>query len=328
MQVHSLYDKALLEPGFHPSVQSYYYHEWTKRDMQQHMHNRMEIMYVIKGECTVRAEQEKIRLLAGDFILVDAGRPHALSIQSQRGCMVLNIEFIFEKTDSPAPDLALLYKECPALQALMAGGPVPYLKVKDNGEMYRILSTVVDHVDISVSYSFTVDLWMAQMLMSTAALSGARPGDQEVDYVQMAKDYVGRNFSHEIHVGDIARFIHIHPAYLQRLFKKECGVSVVDYLTEVRMQKAYDLLVRTNMSILDIAGSVGINSQQYFTRLFKKTVGMTPKALRDSNTADRPNMDGLPEENGEWHWRPGLSESLYETDSDWQGEDCEEDSNR
>lgn len=324
MPVTSLYDRAVLQPGYHPVIQSYYYHEWTERDMQQHMHGRMEIMYIIKGECLVRAEQEKIRLLAGDFILVDAGQPHALRIQSQRGCMVLNIEFVFEKTDSPAPDLAMLCKECAPLRALVKGGPQPYLRVKDNGEVYRILSTVVDHVDMSVDYSFTVDLWMAQLLISAASLSGARPDGEKVDYVQMAKDYVERNYSHEIHVGDIAGFIHIHPAYLQRLFKKECGLSVVDYLTEVRMKKAYDLLVRTNMSILDIAGSVGINSQQYFTRLFKKTAGMTPKALRDSNTADRPNIDGLPEDGSEWRWQSGLRETLYETDADWQGEDYEE----
>lgn len=323
MQIHSLYDKGLLEPGYHPVIQSYYYHEWTKRDMQQHMHDRMEIMYIIKGECIVRAEQEKIRLLSGDFILVDAGRPHALSIQSERGCMVLNMEFVFEKTQSPAPDLALLYQESASLRALIDGGPTSYLKVKDNGEMYRILSSAVDHADMRTGYSFSLDLWLDQLLISTATLSGARPKGGDVDYVQMAKGYVERNYSHEIHVGDIARYIHIHPAYLQRLFKRECGISVVDYLTEVRMKKAYDLLLRTNMSILDIANGVGINSQQYFTRLFKKSIGVTPKALRNTSSVDRPAAE-LSVEEGEWRWRTGLSESLYETDADWQGEDYEE----
>ena len=321
--IHSLYDKGLLEPGYHPVIQSYYYHEWTKRDMQQHMHDRMEIMYIIKGECMVRAGEEKIRLLSGDFILVDAGAPHALSIQSERGCMVLNMEFVFSKTESPAPDLALLYRENAPLRALMDGEPAAYLKVKDNGEMYRILSSAMDHVDMEAGYSFPLDLWLAQLLISAAALSGARPKGEDADYVRTAKAYVERNYSHEIHVGDIARYIHIHPAYLQRLFKKECGVSVVDYLTEVRMKKAYDLLLRTNMSILDIANGVGIHSQQYFTRLFKKSMGITPKALRSSNSTDRPAAE-FSAEDGEWRWRSGLSESLYETDSDWQGEDYEE----
>lgn len=317
MPICSLYDKRVLQPGYHPVLQSCYYHEWTTRDMQQHMHDRMEIMCVIKGECDVRTGEEQVRLLAGDFILVDAGQPHALRIDSQRGCMVLNVEFVFEDTGSPAPDVALLYRECAALRSLVDAGPTPYLKVKDNGEMYRILSTVVDRATLSAGYDFTVDLWLAQMLLSLADLSGAGPRRQEADYVQMAKDYVARHYYHEIHVADIARFIHIHPAYLQRLFKKNCDMSVVDYLTEVRMQKASDLLARTNMSILDIANSVGIHSQQYFTRLFKKVTGMTPKALRDSSTADRPNMDGLPEKNSQRR-QDGMRETPYEIDSDWR----------
>ena len=69
MPVCSLYDKRVLQPGYHPVLQSCYYHEWTTRDMQQHMHDRMEIMCVIKGECDVRTGEEQVRLLAGDFIL-------------------------------------------------------------------------------------------------------------------------------------------------------------------------------------------------------------------------------------------------------------------
>lgn len=327
MRIHNIYDQNLLEPGYYPVIQSYYYNEFKRYDMRQHLHERMEIMYVIKGECIVRSKKDRIRLLSGDFIFINSTFPHALRVENDRGCMVLNIEFVFEKLESLAPDFTVLHEQSPQLRAMLEQRS-DYLRIKDNGEMYRILFSIVEHMDIKVKSNFVLDLWMAQFLLSMASLADARSGSSKIDYVQAAKDYVARNYSHEIHVSDIANFIHIHPAYLQRLFKKECGVSVVDYLNDIRVQKAYHLLTRTNMSIIDIANSVGINSQQYFTRLFKKATNTTPKALRDSSMSDSRLMEPLDREVN-WVWRGGLGETTYEVESDWQesGADSSPDAN-
>lgn len=322
MQLHNIYDKNLQQPGYHPVIQSYYYNKFDDHDMKQHSHSRFEIMYVIKGECIVRSKEESIRLLSGDFIFVNSGLSHALTVKNPKGCMVLNIEAVFEKKQSAAPDFEVLYRESPELQSLVDSEDQPaYLRIKDNGEMYRILFSIVEHVDVCKEHDFTLDLWLTQMLLSVARLSGARPAGAPLDYVQAAKDYVNQHFYHEIHVSDIANFIHIHPAYLQRIFKKECGISVVDYLTEVRMRNAYNLLARTNMSIIDIANSVGVNSQQYFTRLFKKTMNVTPKALRDSSMVENREIEPI-DTPVEWAWRSGLGATTYESDdADWAGED-------
>ena len=314
----NLYDENLIkESGYHPVVQAYYYNEWTKYEMQQHFHSRIEVMYVIKGDCTVRMRREKVRMFAGDFILINAGIAHALSIDNPRGCMVLNIEFTFEKLDSAAPDFATLYQNSEELRAFVASEG-EYFRIKDDGEVYRILFSALENTDVTKPNRFSLDLWMALLLLSCARLSGADTSGDSDDYIQSAKDYIARNYYREIHIGDISEHIHIHPAYLQRLFKKQCGMSVVDYITQYRMEKAYYLLSRTNMSIVDIANSVGINSQQYFTRLFKKTMDITPKALRDSKASDNPGADPI-DNDVEWTWRPGLrrTETTCENDLEW-----------
>lgn len=314
----NLYDRTLIEePGYYPIIQSYYYNEWTKYEMQQHMHNRIEIMYVIKGDCTVRCRNEKVRMFSGDFILLNAGTAHALSVDNPRGCMVLNIEFAFEKRPSAAPDFATLYRNCAELQSIVAQG-AEYFRLKDDGEVYRILFSALENSDVHRPNRFSLDLWMALLLISCARLATVNLPQGSDDYIQSAKDYIARNYFRDIRVGDISAYIHIHPAYLQRLFKKQCGISVVDYITQYRMEKAYYLLSRTNMSIVDIANSVGINSQQYFTRLFKKTMDITPKALRDSKASDSPNADPI-ERDADWIWRPGraLTETACDNDMEW-----------
>lgn len=316
--VYDLYDKKLItEDGYYPVIQSYYYNEWNKFDMPQHFHSRIEIMYIIKGDCTVRSRKEKIRMFSGDFIILNAGTPHALSIDNPRGCMVLNIEFTFEKQDNNAPDFATLYRNSDDMRNFV-GQDAEYFRIKDDGEIYRILFSALENVDITQPNRFCLDLWLSLLLLSSARLASNNSNGNSDDYIQSAKDYISRNYFREIHVSDIAEYIHIHPAYLQRLFKKECGLSVVDFLTTYRMEKAYYLLSRTNMSIIDIANSVGINSQQYFTRLFKKTMNITPKALRDSKSSDSPGADPM-ENEVDWTWRPGLknTETICDNDLDW-----------
>lgn len=313
-----LYDKTLInEPGYHAVIQSYYYNEWTKYDMVQHLHSRIEIMYIIKGDCTVRYRNEKIRMFSGDFIFINAGTPHALAIDNPRGCMILNIEFVFEKLESAAPDFATMYKNNEGLRKFIDTGE-EYFRIKDDGEVYRILFSALENADVTKPNRFSFDLWMSLLMISIARLATVDVQKSSDDYIQSAKDFIARNYFREIHINDISDYIHIHPAYLQRLFKKECGVSVVDYITNYRMQKAYYLLSRTNMSIIDIANSVGINSQQYFTRLFKKTMDITPKALRDSKASDSPVADPI-NNDVDWTWRPGLglTEAVYEKDPEW-----------
>ncbi len=311
-----IYDKQLVEDsGYFPVVQSYYYNEWKTFTMRQHMHSRIEIMYIIKGDATVHCRQEDIRLFSGDFILLNAGTPHSLEIDNPRGCLVLNIEFLFEKQESAAPDFATLYKNSPEVRAFVAQD-CEYFRIKDNGEVYRILFSALENVDMTRPNRFSLDLWTSLLLLSIARLSGAVKAGEPSDYIQAAKAYISRYYYRELHVNEIAEYIHLHPAYLQRLFKKECDISVVDYLTQFRMEKAYYLLSRTNMSIMDIANSVGISSQQYFTRLFKKITGITPKALRDSNASDNPTVDPI-NHVIDWTWRPGLTEDEIVVEEDW-----------
>lgn len=314
-----IYDQDLIyKAGYYPIIQSYYYNEWNKFDMQQHYHSRIEIMYVIKGDCTIRSGSEKIRMFSGDFIILNAGTPHALSIDNPRGCLVLNVEFTFEKQQTAAPDFATLYKNSEDLRKFVEQ-KADFYRIKDDGEMYRILFSALANTDITKPNGFSLDLWLSLMIISCARLATVdiSPGGTN-DYIQSAKDYIARNYFREIHIGDISEHIHIHQAYLQRLFKRQCGMSVVDYITKYRMEKAYYLLSRTNMSIIDIANSVGINSQQYFTRLFKKTMDITPKALRNSRSSDNLNADPLDTE-VDWTWRPGLShsETFVDSDTEW-----------
>ena len=81
-------------------------------------------------------------------------------------------------------------------------------------------------------------------------------------------------------LGSYADEAGISENYLSRLVKQSTGRSVGAWIDIVRIQRAKRLLAYTNHSIIDIAASVGVEDQSYFSRLFKKETGMTPSAFR------------------------------------------------
>ena len=89
-------------------------------------------------------------------------------------------------------------------------------------------------------------------------------------------DYSNMNLSLE----NISDSIDMSPAYLGRLFKKITSQSIVDYINEIRMKKAKDLLTNTNIPINEIVSNTGYTNIQYFYRVFKKTFGVTPNNFR------------------------------------------------
>lgn len=106
----------------------------------------------------------------------------------------------------------------------------------------------------------------------------ARKGVRDV--VERAKAYIDANLSQEISLGRLAEKLYVSPFYLSRLFKIETNQSFKEYLNQKRVGKAMDLLIRTNLTVSEIASLVGYQYPNYFARVFRKFTGQSPDAFR------------------------------------------------
>ena len=98
-------------------------------------------------------------------------------------------------------------------------------------------------------------------------------------YVEYALYYINNNYDH-IMVHDIANYIGINRSYLASIFKKKLGISPQEYLVSFRLKKSAEMLTNTTMSIQEIAEKVGYENPLTFSKMFKKSYGVSPKHYR------------------------------------------------
>jgi two-component system response regulator YesN len=99
--------------------------------------------------------------------------------------------------------------------------------------------------------------------------------------LQKAKAYIQEHFAEPITVQTVADHVFLSPEWLSTLFKKNAGMTFLDYVTHLRMEKAKALLQDVSLKIYQISSEVGYRDTVYFSKLFRKKFGCTPKEYRN-----------------------------------------------
>lgn len=128
--------------------------------------------------------------------------------------------------------------------------------------------------------AFDLLKWINQF--SGQAIELIRESSRSETLADKVKAYIGEHFSEDISRQELADLLFVNSDYLSRIFNKETGMPIRDYITHVRMEEAKRLL-HTTASISDIAVRVGIDNYSYFSTVFKKYTGMTPMEYRREN---------------------------------------------
>ena len=131
---------------------------------------------------------------------------------------------------------------------------------------YEEFGTCIDNLKIS--------------LFERRVSSAAEPEKQEERAITGITRYLQEHLAEEISLSVLAEQFHLNPQYISQLFKSEIGVNFLVYLTNIRMEKAKKLLLSTALSIAKVAEQSGYGDYRVFTKVFKKSEGITPSQYR------------------------------------------------
>ncbi len=101
--------------------------------------------------------------------------------------------------------------------------------------------------------------------------------------VSMCIDYIYAHLAERITIKELAEYAGVSTSFISREFSNELGKSISDYIREKKIEMSQDMLINTDMSILDIACQLSFSSQSHYIQAFKSLIGKTPKKYRTEN---------------------------------------------
>jgi len=155
--------------------------------------------------------------------------------------------------------------------------------VYEKGGMTYSLNVRQDYLPTVVSindYSILKE-WFVEKITATCTNARGIQTKKESSIIENALAYIGNNYNKDISLVDVSREVNISPYYFSKVFKDETGWNFIEYLTNLRIEKAKELLSSTECSMKEICVMVGYSEPNYFSRTFKKNVGVTPTEYKE-----------------------------------------------
>ena len=262
-----------------PSMTEYF--EFTSRlrmrssKKEKHYHNHWEIYYLVEGVCCFFIDNKSYRLRAGDVALFPPG--------------------IIHKANYETPTFSRLLIYCDAALIPVSAEPVIRLfpvfprHEETSGPIRDIFETI--RREYTDPDEFSGDLLrskLGELLLLIARHSGSahRPNG-ESPVVEQAVDYIRSRYGEPVSLGDVASHCFVSREHLSRLFKRETGFNLSEYLMIYRLQKAESLLYREpKLRISEVARRCGFSDSNYFSKSFRKVYGIAPTAVK-GNKGDK-----------------------------------------
>ena len=283
-----------------PRIEACYSRTWDHYSMPPHYHNRAEIMYVLKGWCLVHLydyQQEPAtqnvritrrrteRLGPGEFILLDPGMLHELEVPEVN--YMLNAEFVLVEDGTGPLTLSGLAAAAPELQALLMRRQPATRSMDASGLLLKALEqAILEFSRGAPKNQALADVLMAELLLRMAAnVKDNALKSNALSYARRAADYIAGHLSEDVRVADVAGEVGVAVAYLQRVFRQAMGMTMVEYLNQLRVEQSKRMLMFTDEPIVDVAVASGFNSRQHFFRVFSAATGTSPQQFRQDQKA-------------------------------------------
>ncbi len=289
-----IYKKEMLPYGLYmPRPEPYF---WG--DIPWHWHDEFEFAYLESGKILYKIDREDFILQEGDGIFVNSGALHYLQPLDLKENVRLQVQFVDRSFLAGAPGSLLDIKYIAPMQEQARA----LLLERCDERGRKILEKMEEAAQLCLEEgpffelrlrSIYSEIW--ELLFSWAMEKREGKGDDSQENERMKKmlAYIQEKCLEDISISDIAASISVSERECYRLFQNSLGTTPVKFLISCRLQKAQELLLGTEKSILEIAMETGFGSSSYFGKLFKRHHHITPGQYRKmgSSVRTRNNLE-------------------------------------
>jgi AraC-like DNA-binding protein len=248
-----------------------------------HVHNNaIEIMYVFNGYLYMEVNKKYIKINKNECLIVFPDTVHSLIMKKNEkctaGCIVFNPGNLSNSNNmlDISCNISFLYK--------ITKNEPGYIKIIANNFIKTVIEEMY-HYNLNRN-EFSQELMKLYFCELYIYLSEAlnenfiKQCNYENHYINNAIEYINNHYSNDISVKDVARTVRLSDRHLTRLFESELNMSVHEYITFLRIEKAKKMLKDPRQNITNISLRLGFNTSQYFATTFKKYENISPSSYR------------------------------------------------
>ena len=235
-------------------------------DFPLHLHNAIELVYVVRGSSMVLYDSGRYALGPGDLFLSFPNQVHGYENTRDFDGYVL------------IATTQLLSSSRTMLEQNQPRNPICHPTGQAAADILALLKML--HVDRKSTNIPLLKSYSLLLLHKAVALTGLTPRTRESDTLQLALRYIGEHYREPLTRGHIAKAVGYSESHLSHLFTDRLHISLTDYITKLRMDDAQELLRSTDLPVGQIAMSLGFSSIRSFNRFFLMDTGITPTAYR------------------------------------------------
>lgn len=235
-------------------------------DFPLHVHRCLEVVTVLEGELTVAVEEHEYLLRAGDSLLVWCHQVHAYRTERHSSHELC----IF------APELVQRF-------FLTHSGDIPkdpLIHAEDASRIPQLIHTLKGEKDIFTTKGLLYLL--CGELVRYVTFRKRERGRYETGAALLTQilTYVNDNYQGDCSLDSIAEALRYEKTYLSKFFSRNVGITLAEYILQLRLARASDLLLNTEENIIDVGAASGFNSSRTFNRNFLDHYGVTPSRYR------------------------------------------------
>lgn len=268
-----------------------YVRENADPEIKPHEHSFLEIVYITHGTGMHQIGNENFAVAPGDIFILSMGACHAFQSDNPADPLRHHDCLLFLDDAAEQVDYSLFSEMAADLfYNVLFPQDVnrePYIRLRDNDEtIRRILDTMADESTKRRSDSDTMLFGCAlQLLVLLSRLYNDAFNENEViqarrEGIHNAIRYLEKNYSQRISLNELSRIALFSPNYFCTLFKETTGLSVTEYIQQIRNKEAIRLLLSTDLTVRDICQRIGYSDEKLFRRVFSRNVGCTPGEYR------------------------------------------------
>ena len=258
-----------------------------------HWHNKIEILYMISGEVVFTCNKTDVCAKEGDLVIINCNELHSGNTKtdvSEYYCFIIDYSF-FGPLKSDAGDIKYIE---PIFENMII-----FENLVRNDTRLKIL---IDDLIIEISekkQGFELALKSCLLNIILCLLRGyAKYKVTPKEYARRLDglsrfdpvfSFMDRHYAEDITINKLCAVINISRYRFCHLFKEIAGMSAIDYLNRIRVEKAGELLEKNCMAIAEVSQRCGFGDMNYFSRVFKKYNGMSPKTYagkRNTHVSD------------------------------------------